>query len=244
MSKAEKNRSIKDILAKIESNAAAIDKDLNSELSNSERSQISKALLFESAELRKWAKEFKRSLLFFVILFFITLIGIFLFGYYTDTLQDRIFDLNSEIELKVDKIDNYKWSDSMLTKFMGMKYDSTTHTKTFNHMTENGKDLSYNDILRERDSLRSTKYSIQNFLNDSIARLNNELNEANIKLLLAQQAYNISFSKSSKKNSKGESYYSYSISSKQIDSALLFFNGFRKNIIYDSTSKKWYLKNK
>jgi hypothetical protein len=86
-------------------------------------------------------------------------------------------------------------------------------------LTRNNKIVSYNQLIKEKDSIENLKQV------NSI-----KLQMLDIKLQMAKDVYGINF-----KETKSE----ISINSQKIDSALILLENYRKNIFYNNSTSKW-----
>ncbi|WP_413998114.1 hypothetical protein ACMDB5_09975 [Flavobacterium sp. W1B] len=170
----------------------------------------------------KGAKNLVFSLFTVCVILLILLILSFVFN-------DKINHLNTEIEdIKTDTIAN---------QILGVRrvlLPDSTYTTTYDYRTRNNKVISYNDLLKEIDSLRLT-----NEKNDSkISALESKLSTQNNKVKLAENYYDIRFWKSIKIKKKDTTHY-INIESKKIDSAFILLDTYRKKMFYNKDTKLW-----
>lgn len=217
-------------------NGLSLDEDKKEELKNNYN-----ILSKDIDDLKEWYRSTRGLILSLFVAILIFIVMAIILGIASTTLSNRVNHLNSIIDEKNNKIDDLQWSDSMLVKFMGVTYDSTSHQRMFYNRKENGKDLTYGDLAKEKDSLENNKYNIEATLKDSISNIQDKLDILNIKLSLIEDNYPIFFRETPIKEKDGSLVTNYTIMAKQLDSALMLLQVYRNNLKYDSSTHKWQI---
>ena len=145
-----------------------------------------------------------------IIMLLIVLLGLGFF--FILMMNDRVDILQQEVNDKRSTIRSLQWSDSLLNRFMNITYDSATQ-KTYIHYAMRGDSiLTYKQLTLESDSLRR------------------KLSEANAKVELAENAYDIRYRDLGDK---------IRIEAPRLDSALLLLKYYRSKLEYDPQEKVW-----
>lgn len=201
----------------------------NLELLQNEKTENREEILNETAkkfdEIIKFFKGAK-NLVFSLFVVCVVLLTLLILSF---VFNDKINNLNTEIEdIKTDTIAN---------QILGVRrvlLPDSTYTTTYDYRTTNNKVISYNDLLKEIDSLK-----LINDKNDSkISALESKLSTQNSKVELAENYYDIRFWKSIKINKRDTTYY-INIESKKIDSAFILLETYRKKMFYNKETKMW-----
>jgi predicted GIY-YIG superfamily endonuclease len=141
---------------------------------------------------------------------------------------------NFNVEIK-----NYK-SDSLVRKILQIKEfsenDSTT-TTSYKYITRNDSVVTYNQLVKESDSLQKELLLKEFEINKKENYINSKNKEVNLlkdKLDLAISNYNINFF---------ETKTDITIVAKKLDSALVLLEIYRDRMIYDKDTGRWKIKN-
>jgi hypothetical protein len=170
-----------------------------------------------------------RKLVYFLVIIVLVLLFLLMFSFF---YVNEAKNISSEIEdVKTDTIAN-----QILEVKRIMMPDSTFQT-SYNYQIRNNKIVSYNQLLKEIDSLEKLISS----KNLKINTLENDIVTANAKIDLAQDQYGIRFWNETEIKQKKEIEY-INVESKKVDSALILLEAYRKKLHYNKDSKKWEIR--
>ena len=197
-----------------------------------ENSGKNKEILDESIEkfdeIIKFFKGIKK-----VILVLLILVLVFVFSLITSIIyNNQAKTLNSEIDdIRTDTIAN------QILEVRKVMLPDSTYSTTYDYRTRNNKVISYNQLLKEIDSLK-----LKNISKDlKINSLEDDVSASNNKIELAEEQYGIRFWNSYQIEKKNKIEY-INIESKKIDSALILLSVYRNKLFYNKESKKWEIK--
>jgi cell division protein FtsL len=230
MKKTEKSESIANDFLFVKESLESL---RNEEIENKE--EILNETFKRFDEIIKFFKGTKR---LFLILFTTSIVSLTLF-IASLIFNQQIANLNTEIEdIKTDTIAN---------QILGVRkimLPDSSYTTTYDYRTRNNKVVSYNDLLKEIDSLNlkdKLNESKISTLESQISSLESKTLSLNDKLNLAQEYYDIRFWETSKIKRKDTVHY-INIESKKVDSALILLQVYRKKLFYNKESKGWEIK--
>lgn len=221
MKKSKKNESITD-------NLFFIKKGLSNLSNKKEEINLEKIDTYIKAidEIIILFKGLKR-IIFFLFFGIIICIGIIILMKIYDT---KVENFNSEIK-------NYK-TDSIVRKILEIKElskNDSTET-SYNYLTRNNTIVTYNQLVKESDSLEKKMILKELEINkkdEYINSKNNEINSLKDKLDLAIKNYEIKFF---------ETKTDIRIEAKKLDSALVLLDAYRDKMIFDKKTGKWTIK--
>ena len=223
MKKEKKSESIADQLLFIKDSFKVLS-DENSE----NKAEILEKSIKKVDEIIKFFNGVRKILLFLLITSTVLLILLFISLYFID----KATTITTEIEdIKTDTIAN-----QILEVKKVMMSDSTFQT-SYTYQTKNNKIVSYNQLLREIDSLEKILISKDLKINS----LENELSTSKNKIDLAQEHYGIRFWKTYQFEKKEKVEY-INIQSKKIDSALMLLDVYRDRLFFNKETKKWEIR--
>ena len=213
MSKKAMNESISDTLKFIIKKVKTLQNN-----GNTKDNESLNEILENIKELQNFFKGIRKLFLILVtfILLLIVLLGISIS--YNNKLIDNINELEN------------KKVDSILQTIMDIKVikknDSTT-VRSYNYQVKGNEIITYNDLLKENDSLTETYQSL---------KLKNQTLKNKLKLV--ETNYNVTFNEFYKIKNKDSIKY-IRINGKNLDSALILLEHYRKNLFYDKNRKEW-----
>lgn len=191
---------------------------------NDEKKEIAEISLKKIDEIIIFFKGIKK--LFFILI--ITVLVLFVLIGISLIYSNKAKNINAEIEeIRTDSIAN-----QILEVRREMKPDST-FTTTYDYQTRNNKIVSYNQLVKENDSLDK----LISKLNLKILMLEGKYDNSIQKIDMAKENYGINFKEFNKNNANY-----ISIESKKIDSALILLEVYRNKLRYNSESKNWEVK--
>jgi hypothetical protein len=168
-----------------------------------------------------------------VILVLLTLVLVFVFSLIISIIyKKQAKTLNYEIDdIRTDTIAN------QILEVRKVMLPDSTYSTTYDYRTRNNKVISYNQLLKEIDSLK-----LKNISKDlKINSLKDDVSTSKNKIELAEEQYGIRFWNSYQIEKKKKIEY-INIESKTIDSALILLEVYRNKLFYNKESKKWEIK--
>lgn len=177
-------------------------------------------------EINKFIKGIKKLI---QILFAISLFSVILFIislYYNQKLQK----LNSDLSGK--KV------DSLMTEILEIKTieHGDTITTSYDYQTRNGEVITYNELVKQSDSLITVFDSIsKETINYKL-----QLFDLRQKLKLAENNYGIKF-KNLSKTEKGKKVNYIQMTAPKIDSGFMLLKEFHDRIYYDKDKNQWFV---
>lgn len=230
MKKEKKSESIADELLFIKNSLIIL---------SDENSENKKAVLEESTkkfdDILKFFHGLRKLTFFLLITVVILAILLIVSLYYVKKTQN----LNSEIEdIRTDTIAN------QILEVKRIMLPDSTYETTYNYRTRNNKIVSYNQLLKENDSLEKiilSKTLNINSLQNDISRLEDENSTFQNQIDLAKRQYGIRFWMTYEMEKKKKTEY-INIESKKLDSALILLEVYRNKLFYNKETKKWQIK--
>lgn len=179
-------------------------------------------------EVIKFFKGIRKVILVFLILVLLLVFSLII----SLTYNNQAKTLNSEIEdIRTDTIAN------QILEVRKVMLPDSTYSTTYDYRTRNNKIISYNQLLKEIDSLKLKSISKDLKINS----LEDDVSTSKNKIELAEENYGIRFWNSYQIEKKKKIEY-INIESKKIDSALILLEVYRNKLFYNKESKKWEIK--